>query len=115
MRQPTPLADQLAWWRYAADAGARPTSEWPECGYFKHRLEPRSKIWLPARITLQQTVDWQTGQLTEPERFRLEMRGRLILDQDWISREWLFLFPVSMTEWKWLRARSSLHGFQSIP
>jgi hypothetical protein len=54
-------------------------------------------------------MDWTTGELTEPERFVLEIEGRVIWDQDQIWEMSLFLRPVNLDEWKWLRARRVLH------
>jgi hypothetical protein len=93
-------------------SGARQTDEWPRCGWFKTRHSRGSKIWLPARVWLHQVVDWKTGELIEPETFRLEIAGRLWTDQLTIAERFLFLRPVSLDEWRWLTARLALHGMR---
>jgi hypothetical protein len=108
MRKPTSVDAQLAWWRLAIRSEATMT-EHIECGYFKKRERARSQTWLPVRITLHQPMDWETGELTGPEIYRLEVAGGLIQDQDRIWDEWLRLRPVSLQEWRWLTARLSLH------
>lgn len=50
------------------------------------------------------------GELTEPERFRLETRGRVLTDHWEIWEAWLRLRPVTMDEWKWLTARQALRN-----
>lgn len=110
MRRPTPMADQLADWRRMMETNARPTDEWPRVGWFKQRKERGSRTWLPARVWLHQVIDWQTGDLLEPETFRLEIAGRVWTDQDQIAERCLFLRAVSLDEWRWLTARLALHG-----
>jgi hypothetical protein len=85
-------------------------TEYPECGFFKLREKAWSPIWIPARIWLDQPMDWQTGELSNPERFLLEIDGRLITDQEKIELRWLRLTPATMDEWKWLRARRALQS-----
>jgi hypothetical protein len=109
MRLPTPLDVQLRWWRANLNGGDI-TSEFPECGYFKTRKEPRSKTWLPARIYLHQDIDWETGLLTAPETFVLEIVDRQWTDPDQVAQRWLFLKPVPMEQWRWLRARLALQN-----
>lgn len=69
-----------------------------------------SKTWLPARIWLQQEIDWQTGELTAPESFALEIASRLVTDQALIEDQWMRLRPVSLDEWRWLTARHALRN-----
>jgi hypothetical protein len=111
MRSPTPIAAQLEWWRHAVETGdlTRHGNDLPPCGWFKARLKRGSKTWLPARIWLHQPMDWTTGELTEPERFVLEIEDRTVMDQDQVWEMSLFLRPVTLDEWKWLRARRALH------
>lgn len=112
MRKPTPLADQLADWRSMVASGLRQTDEWPRCGWYKARQFRGSKTWLPARVWLHQAVDWQTGELTEPEAFRLKIADRAWTDQIEIAERCLFLRAVSLDEWRWLTARLALHGMR---
>lgn len=111
MRRPTPLDEQLAWWRNAIATNSRAiTDDLPRCGWFKERLEARSKTWVPARIWLEQSVDWATGELTEPERFVLELRGRTERDQNRVAERYMRLTPCSLDEWKWWEARWHLRN-----
>lgn len=70
MRTPTPLGTQLAWWRaaLAGEAIEQGSEEclFPQPGYYKIRAKAWSKTWLPARVWLQQEIDWETGELTSP-------------------------------------------------
>jgi hypothetical protein len=108
MRRPTPQSKQLEWWN--GHQGSIITSEFPQCGYFKTRSAPRSKIWLPAKVSLHQEIDWETGELTEPERFTLTILDRTWSDQEIVMHKWLFLRPVPLPEWKWLQARHALQN-----
>ena len=112
MRRPTPMAEQLAWWRGALAGDGRRFDDLPRCGWFRQRKEARSKTWLPARVWLHQPIDWTTGELTGPEEWRLEVAGRIWTAQMEIAHRCLFLKPVTVDEWKWLSARLSLHGMR---
>lgn len=62
MRAPTPLAEQLSWWRQALDAltaGSSLTarSDQPQPGFYRTRLT-RGGPWVPARIELVQDIDY---------------------------------------------------------
>jgi hypothetical protein len=110
MRKPTPLAEQLAWWRNAVETGDRTViGDQPQCGWFKAREKARSKTWLPARIWLEQPMDWETGELTAPERFVLQIAEEVWTRELEVAERWLFLRPVSQEEWRWLTARLALH------
>jgi hypothetical protein len=115
MRRPTPLSEQLADWKHMIATNTRQHDEWPRCGWFKQRLEPRSKTWLPARVWLHQVIDWQTGELLEPEQFRLQIAHRTWSDQDKIQYRFMSLHPVTLDEYRWLTARLALHGMQAGP
>lgn len=109
-RQPTPLAEQLAWWRNAVDTGDPSISgDEPRCGWFKVRERAWSKNFLPARIWLNQPIDWQTGQLSGPERHVLQIADRVWTDEMLVAERWLYLRPVQIQEWRWLLARRALH------
>jgi hypothetical protein len=119
MRKPTPLAEQLAWWRNAVETNDRTVSgDQPRCGWFKARLRPRSQIWLPARVWLLQEIEWETGELTGPETFNMQIADRIWTRQQEVAERWLYLRPVSLKEWEWLTARlalhSHLHGTQEL-
>lgn len=110
MRQPTPVAKQLDWWRNAVATGnhERNTDD-IHCGWFKRRERARSKTWIPVRIYLDQQIDPLTGELTEPERFVLVDEGRTVTDQETAWALSLYLSPVSLDEFRWLNARRTLH------
>lgn len=119
MRKPTPLSDQLAWWRASLNGEHESGDEqclWPQPGYYKIRAKAWSKTWLPARVWLQQEIDWQTGELTAPEVPVVEISGRT-LSQDLganvfspAEEAWMKMRPVTLDEWKWLNARAALHS-----
>ncbi len=110
MRKPTSIDDQLTDWRRMVETGARPTDEEPCCGWFKTRAARGSKTWLPARVWLNQEIDWKTGDLMAPETYVLDLAGRRITDQMTISERSLFLRAVTVDEWRWLTARLALHS-----
>ena len=110
MRRPTPLAEQLAWWRNATETGdGTVIGDQPRCGWFKVREKARSKTWLPARIWLEQPVDWETGDLTAPETFVLQIAEQTWTDEMAVAERWLWLRPATVKEWQWLTARLALH------
>ena len=122
MRQPTPLGKQLDYWRACLNGAAPPTTGDEECllpqpGYYKIRAKAWSKTWLPARVSLHQEIDWQTGELTEPEMPMVEIAGKPVSNvpgaHDLLSpaeEAWLRMRPVTLDEWKWLTARAALHS-----
>lgn len=111
MRCPTSVDAQLAWWRNATQTGdGRLQGDLPQCGWFKTRLARRSRIWLPARVWLLQPMDWETGELTAPEEYRLEIADRLWSDQNEVAERWLWLRPATMAEWRWLTAQTALRN-----
>jgi hypothetical protein len=77
MRQPTPTADQLAWWRDALSGFGKVvgTINKPQCGWFKRRLV-HGGPFVPARIWLEQEVDSDTGELIADEVMLCEVDGR---------------------------------------
>ena len=117
MRQPTPPEKALAWWRRAiALRLERVDQDTPESGWFKTRAARGSRTWLPAKLWIESPVDWSTGELTGPEEYRLEIGSRLLSDQSRIEAQWLFLRPVTLPQWQWLRARYALHhGIETRP
>lgn len=57
-------------------------------------------------------MDWETGDLTEPEQYRLTIGNRTLVKLGEIEERWLRLTPVSLLEWRWLTAEWTLrqHG-----
>jgi len=120
MRTPTPLGKQLEWWRAAlANEASQQGSEeclWPQPGYYKIRSKAWSKTWLPARVWLQQEIDWETGELTSPETPVVEISGRPLSQDPGANvfspaeEAWMKMRPVTLDEWKWLTARTALHS-----
>lgn len=121
MRSPTPIHQQLAWWRARIAGETLSVIGDQEClipqpGYYKIRAKAWSKTWLPARVSLIQEIDWSTGELTEPERPLVEIAGKPLNESqqgtDLYSQAeeaWLKMRPVTLDEWKWLNARMALH------
>lgn len=114
IRQPTPVDEQLRWWRQALLIGPKQPEDIggfddPQCGFYKRRLKWQSKIWLPAQITLNQQIDWLSGELMEPETYRLQIyfpnRTMTITDQYEVWDRWLKLTPIDLEEWNWIKAR----------
>lgn len=88
----------------------------PQPGYYKIRARAWSKTWLPARVSLEQEIDWTTGELMSPETPIVEIAGRT-LSQDLganvfspAEEAWHKMKPVTLDEWKWLTARAALHS-----
>lgn len=122
MRTPTPAEQQLSWWRarLQGDQGTGSGDETcllPQPGYYKIRAKAWSKTWLPARVWLHQEIDYQTGELTEPEEPVVEIAGRTLSQSHAgagafspAEEAWHKMKPVTMDEWKWLTARAELHS-----
>jgi hypothetical protein len=103
IRQPTPLSISLAW--HSAAVGGMDVARsdgMPECGWFKWQAV-KSGPWLPVRIWLHQSLDMETGELTEPEAFKAACLGQPF-DAE---RHWLFLRPIRRDEYDSL---CRLHG-----
>lgn len=65
-------------WYEQALAGLRPAiheSTLPQPGLYKRRLEPRSKVWLPARIWWSEHRLDDTGELAGDVEYRCEVAG----------------------------------------
>jgi hypothetical protein len=75
MRQPTPIADSLAFHRRAL-AGAREEirEQDPECGFWKMRLSKRG-CWVPVWIWLEQEIG-DDGELLRPEVLKCTVDGQ---------------------------------------
>lgn len=121
MRTPTPISAQLEWWR-AHLAGEESEGKggeeclWPQPGYYKIRAKAWSKTWLPARVWLQQEIDWETGELMSPEMPVVEILGQPLSPDPGANvfspaeEAWMKMRPVTLDEWKWLTARAALHS-----
>lgn len=105
MSKPTPLADQLSWWRNAllgiyGDEGPH-IGEEPQCGWFKRRLV-KGGPFVPARIWLYSPTDPETGDLVGDEVLQAEVDGNYAdPEQQW---SWLNGNPITEAEFKYLTA-----------
>ncbi len=106
MRQPTPLNIQLDWWRRSLEGEQMPIHEGqPQVGYYKARAWSRGP-YIPARIWLEQEIDFDTGQLADDEIYRAE-----IGEKPWDAMEawiWVAQKPVTIKEYQWLKAQLPL-------
>lgn len=104
IRQPSTSAQLYAWHR-AAIAGENPATHdgLPECGWFKTRIS-KGGPWLPAEISVNRSIDIETGELTEPERFVCRINGAL---RD-PAEIWTYLKPISRKEYLELSYRASM-------
>lgn len=73
IRQPTDESAAFAWWREAlkrtrCGLPVPPVSEGdPRPGYYRRRMVSGG-VWVPVRIWIEQVIDPETGDLTEPEQ-----------------------------------------------
>lgn len=75
IRQPTPEADTLEWWRTALFDPRTPRHDGePQCGFYTRRHFKGGPL-VPVRVYLHQVTDPETGELTEPEEIRAEENG----------------------------------------
>lgn len=96
IRQPTDLLTAMRWHRRALAGIAQPVhAEDPQPGWYRRRLV-KGGPWVPAQIWIEQVLDADTGELTEPETTRCKVNGEEV---DAI-REWLWLAknPISQGE-----------------
>lgn len=76
MRTPTPIDDQLLFWRNAIAGRAQAIHEGePNAGWYQTRLVARGP-WVPVRIWLEQPVD-DAGELEGPEILRCTVDGEI--------------------------------------
>lgn len=93
MRRPTPIDEQLQWWRLSVyGEGTPPITDEPQCGWYKCRLV-RGGVWVPAQIWLDQSVD-ERGELEGDEILRCRV-ANLMKDP---YKEWLWLAPNPITQ-----------------
>tara|TARA_R100001086_G_scaffold110471_1_gene56231 strand:- start:1212 stop:1574 length:363 start_codon:yes stop_codon:yes gene_type:complete len=101
MRQPTPLKIQLEWWQRSLKGEQMPIHEGePHVGYYKARAWSRGP-YIPARIWLEQEIDFETGLLADDETYRAE-----IGEKPWNAMEawiWIAQKPVSLREYQTLK------------
>lgn len=75
IRQPTPRADQYAWWQRTVSGERVPRIEdEPQCGFYKRRMV-RGGPFVPVEIWLEQQIDPETGELVADERLRALVNG----------------------------------------
>lgn len=112
MRQPTPLADQLAWWRHALHGSGKivARSLEPQVGFYKRKLVSGG-IHVPARIWLEQDVD-ETGELVADEVLRCEVNGEP--RNPFHTWPWLFANPISEAEFRYMTAQAEWASQYSI-
>ena len=102
--KPTLHAVLYAWHSNAlrgALADDMPTTEEPQCGWFKRRLV-RGGPFVPARIWMYQPVDPETGDLVGDEVLQCEIGGRFADPE--VQFPWLARHPISEQEFNYLTA-----------
>jgi len=121
LREPTPIASTLAYWRAAlavahrGDAArddinamqeSRLTMQ-PECGFYRRRIV-KDGPFVPVRFWLHQQIDRVTGELTEDERLRCQVNGQEIIGADNIEQQWVYCanHPISEAEFAFMCARA---------
>jgi hypothetical protein len=112
MREPTPPDQKWAWWEEAVDGLNPPVREdEPQPGFYAVRRfrygEWVKGPFVPARIWIEPgEIDPETGELLSDERLCAEIDGKPA--DPWRNWTWLARRPVSLDEWKWLKALSPL-------
>lgn len=103
MRQPTPLAEQYAWWRHALDGCGKIVASAlePQCGWYKRKMVSGG-IHVPAKIWIDQRIDPETGELIADEVLRCEVDGRE--EPPLFAWPWLFANPITESEFHYMRA-----------
>lgn len=82
IRRPTPIEELYRWHRDSL-AGLRPpvTAGEPQCGWFKMRYT-QGGPWVPVAIWLEQCIDPDTDELTDPEVMKCLIGDRLADPRD---------------------------------
>lgn len=108
IRAPSTEAEAFAWWRDTL-AGKRPPrhEDQPEPGFYKTRMV-RGGPWVPVAIWLEQTIDPETGELTEPETLAAICNGEP-KGPRWLARNWTYLRPVSAEDYDALTGARDRH------
>lgn len=105
MRTPTPHVQLYAYWHAATTGATLPAvyDDEPQAGYYKTRMR-RNGPFVPVEVVCVQTVDDETGELTEPERFEARMPGGEVKSLD---RLWTYLKPITVADFDALTALRS--------
>lgn len=92
---------ELTAWHRAFLAGENPPHHESEvhCGWYKTK-EVKGGPWIPAKIYISRETCPETGELTTPEIFRLDVDG---IEHDPYER-WTYLRPISLEEYNRLTA-----------
>lgn len=108
IRRPTTETEAYGWWRDTL-AGLHPPrhEDEPQCGFFKTR-SVRGGPFVGVAIWLEQAIDPETGELTEPETLAAICNGETKRPA-WIVRNWTYLRPITAEEYDALTgARNSI-------
>lgn len=107
MRRPSTIDAQLAnWRRRLAGERLRLIEDQPDAGFYKTRAYSRGP-YIGGRIWVVSDIDPYTGELSTDETYQAEIGGRRWdAMQAWL---WLSKHPVTVDEYRWLRARAALH------
>lgn len=103
MRNPTPIADQLAWYVDALDGFRKVIGvmNQPQCGWYKRKLV-HGGPFVPARIWLAQEIDPDTGELLADEVMLCEVDGRRCDPVEQWPRLWTE--PITEAEFNYMEA-----------
>ena len=94
MRHPSSASQLYAWHRAALLGHAPPIHDGlPECGWYRTRLV-RGGPWVAVEIRIVRDVDFDTGELTCPEKFIAIVDG----DRRRAEPLWTYLEPISREE-----------------
>jgi hypothetical protein len=112
MRIPTPIADQLAWYRDALSGFGKIVGVMnrPQCGWFKRKLV-HGGPFVPARIWLEQEIDPDTGELLADEIMLCEVDGRRCDPVDQWARLWTE--AITMAEFNYMTATRNWAAWHS--
>ena len=94
IRQPSPASQLYRWWNDALAGMAPPVHDGlAEAGFYKTRLV-KGGPWAAVEIKVQRDIDFETGELTGPERLIAICDG----DRRDPARIWTYLTPISREE-----------------
>ncbi|MGN7869586.1 hypothetical protein [Paracoccus sp. 22332] len=98
IRRPTTEAEAYRWWRETL-AGLRPArhEDDPQCGFYKTRIV-RGGPWVGVAVWLEQSIDPETGDLTEPETLAAICNGQPKRPA-WIHRNWTYFRPITSEDY----------------
>lgn len=109
IRQPSNLDEAYSWWRRSVAGERVPRIEdEPMPGYFKCRMV-RGGPFVPVAIWLDQEIDAETGELTQPEELRAIANGRPVDP----GRVWTYARPISEAEYEALTGIRDHHEFMA--